>query len=257
MRRRLLAALAILVLAACARDAGPFPTGPSLYNVSIKPANVDPGHSFEVSFRIDYDGPWDDISNVTLVGLPDNTVAAGTITHLNLPAARGEPSKTVVFLNKPAADGIYPLELHVNVENGANLVFRGLGPLVVNDVPARLAFAGFDPSTHSVRECSDGYRTVVLNYVAADDNGASDVSDPRIAAISPVGLLSVDGVPLALNTPRRNDVVEDLVTSEVKVNCRVKAPQLWHWTLQATDEDTPREEKRDTNQTVAAYYTNR
>ena len=250
MRARHLAATAvILITAACAGN--PF-DNPKITNLEVSPATIKPGEAVTFRFAVEYEGPWTDIERIVLTGLPANTLAADTVTTINVPAARGEIAETVLLIKKPAKDGVYPLKFRVSVRGSAGVNVGGVGPITIADVPARFAFASFEPASHSIDGCAGLRKFVSLKYLAFDENGATDISDPQITGVEPVGLFDA---PLSLRSPKDANVIEELVTTPVAVNCDARAPQVWKWTLRAINVDTPNDSQSATRPFVTEYVT--
>lgn len=250
MRPRTLAATAVVLLtAACTTN--PF-GNPQITELIVSPKVVNPGEAVTFRFKIDYDGPWTDITSIELTGLPANTMAANTVTTINVPSALGESAETVVRINKPAKDGIYPLKFKVSVRGGAGVNVGGVGPVIIKDVPAAFLFASFEPSSHSVALCTGRRKFVILKYLASDENGATDIAAPQIVGVQPAGLFASD---VALRAPTNPNVIEEIVTTPVAVNCNARAPQVWQWTLAATNVDTPTDSQSPTPDFVTEYVT--
>ncbi len=250
MRARTFAATAVvLVTAACA--ANPFPS-PKITDLEVGPATIKPGEAVTFRFTMEYDGPWTDIERIELTGLPANTLAADTVTRINVPAAAGEVAETVILVNKPAKDGVYPLKFRVSVRGSPGVNVGGVGPITITDVPARFEFASFEPSSHSIVGCAGLRKFVTLKYLAFDENGAADITDPQITAVEPAGLFEA---PLPLRAPKDANVIKELVTTPVAVNCDARAPQVWEWTLRAINVDTPNDAQSATRPFVTEYVT--
>lgn len=246
--------VAALLTAACAGNRLP---PPKVYNLEVTPTEIDPGEPVRFRFAMDYSGAWSDITGIEVVGLPENTLAAGTLTAINVPSQKGEPAETVIYIKKPARQGIYPLQFRVLVKDSPGVVVTGVGPITVNDVIGRLDFAGFEPSSHSVGGCFGAEKIVSLKYVAYDENGANDVIRPRVTQVSPAGGLSSAPLPLILSNPADGNVIEQLVETPVRMRCKADAPQVWKWTVKASDAVGDSGQTRPTNSAVAEYFTNR
>lgn len=250
MRVRTLAATAVVfVTAAC--TANTF-DNPKVTELIVSPKSVNPGEAVTIRFKMEYDGPWNDIRSIVLTGLPANTLAANTVTTINVPAAAGEIAETVILINKPAKDGIYPLKFKVTVRGSPGVNIGAVGPLTINDVPGSFEFASFEPSSHSIGACPGLRKFITLKYLASDENGATDVIAPKIVGVEPAGLFDA---PLALRTPKNPNVIEELVTTPVAVNCDARAPQVWQWTLAATDIDTPNDSQSPVPLFITEYVT--
>lgn len=250
MRARTIAATAVVfVTAAC--SANTF-DNPKVTELIVSPTSVNPGEAVTFRFKLEYDGPWTDIRSIVLTGLPANTLAAQTVTTINIPAGAGEIAETVILINKPAKDGVYPLKFKVAVRNSPGVNVGAVGPLTIKDVPASFEFASFEPSSHSIGACPGLRKFITLKYLASDENGATDITAPQIVGVQPAGLFDA---PLELRTPKNPNVIEELVTTPVAVNCDARAPQVWQWTLAATDIDTPNESQSPTPLFITEYVT--
>ncbi len=244
-----------LLAAACASKEGPPP--PKIYNLEVGPTKINPGETVVFRFAMDYSGPWSDIISIKLEGLPRNTLAAGTDRTIALPAGSGEASETVVHIKAPARHGTYPLSMRVTVEDSPGVIIKGIGPLIVNDVPGQLDFADFEPSSHKIDRCRGSLRTVTIKVLARDDNGADDIVRPRVTRIDPAVGLAVAPLPIVLNETNSRNTVEELVETPVEVRCKAPAPQVWRWAVRATDVDGEDGPGRLTNTATAQYFTNR
>lgn len=250
MRVRTFAATAVvLVTAACASN--PF-DNPKVTELIVTPKSVNPGEAVTFRFKLEYEGPWTDILSIELTGLPANTLAANTVTTINIPAAAGETTETVIRIKKPAKDGVYPLKFKVTMRASPGVNVGAVGPLTIKDVPAVFKFASFEPSSHGVGVCSGQRKFVSLKYLASDENGATDLTAPLVVRVDPAGLFDA---PLPLRAPNNPNVIEELVTTPVAVNCNARAPQIWQWTLAATNIDTPSEAQYPTPTYVTEYVT--
>ena len=106
-----------LLLAACA---GNTMNMPRATDVSLAPRVIDPGQSTIVSYRVT--GSPSDIASVDLVGLPPNSMTAGTMTKLAVPATANAVTNTDVAVRAPAKDGVYPVSLRITTRNGLFVV---------------------------------------------------------------------------------------------------------------------------------------
>ncbi|HEY4135108.1 MAG TPA: hypothetical protein VGO34_07815 [Alphaproteobacteria bacterium] len=192
-----------LMLAACA---GNTVNMPRATDVSLAPRVIDPGQATIVSYRIA--GSASNVASVDLIGLPANSMTAGTMTKLAVPATPNTVSNTSVAVRAPAKDGVYPVSLRVTTTNGA-VSDTPVGTLTVNNVPSRIENAQISPSSHNVMACAGQPVNVQLSYTVTDGNGASDMRDPRVvqvrgastaAVTTPYVLQSASVVPVAPGT---------------------------------------------------------
>jgi hypothetical protein len=202
-----------LALAACA---GNSVNSPRASDITMSPRAIDPGQALVVNYRLT---GTTDVASVDLIGLPANSMTAGTVTKLALPANSSVMSSTSVAVRAPAKDGVYPVSLRVTTRNG-QVSDTPIGTLTVNNTPASIVSAQINPPSQNVLACAGRPVNVQLTYTVTDANGASDMRDPRVvqvrgtssvAVATPYVLQSASAVPLApgtiITTPTSNTVV--------------------------------------------------
>jgi hypothetical protein len=123
------------------------------------------------------------VTNVTLVGLPQNTLAAGTNTTLTLPGRDGQVMHQALIVTPPAAAGVYPLQLRIGFSDGTT-TNAPLGTLTIADVPGTIEAAAIEPGGHAIAACPGATTTANLRYVVSDPNGAGDVTAPTLSVPS-------------------------------------------------------------------------
>lgn len=166
------AALAAVGVAGCT-PYSEYAPAPSVTG-QITPAAIPPGATVNVSYAV-RSAPA--VSSVTLVGLPQNTLAAGTNPTLTLPLHDGQPMDQAFIVNAPAAAGVYPLQLRVGFADGTT-TNAPLGTLTIADVPGTIESASIEPGGHALAACATPTTTANLRYVVSDPNGAGDVTSP-------------------------------------------------------------------------------
>jgi hypothetical protein len=235
------AAALALALAGCASQ--PI-TPPTVADAQFSSNEVSPGDSVQVSFTLDLDDPAS-VERVYLRGLPKNTVLAGTRTELDLPTAPSSAYASDITIERPAADGQYPLELVI--ETSERAFVAPLGTLAISDTPSRIVHAQFVGGSHAADDCLASTKLLSLEYTVADDNGASDFVAPAVAAVNPEaeGLVFfprwepvawLDGKPgINLNRPTQDTVEQELVSSDIRINCAVATDQLYEFVIQGQD----------------------
>lgn len=191
-----------LALAACA---GNSVNSPRATDITMAPRALDPGQSVVVNYRLTGTA---DVASVDLVGLPANSMTAGTVAKLAIPANSSIMSSTSVNVRAPAKDGVYPVSLRVTTRNG-QVSDTPIGTLTVNNTPASIVAAQINPPSHNVLACGGQPVNLQLTYTVTDANGASDMRDPRVvqvrgtssvAVATPYVLQSASVVPLAPGT---------------------------------------------------------
>ncbi len=192
-----------LLLAACA---GNSVNTPRATDITMAPRVIDPGQSTVVSYRIPAGAG--DVARVELVGLPPNSMTAGTVSQLAIPAAPNDMVSTNVALRAPAKDGVYPISLRLTTKSG-QVSDTQIGTLTVNNTPASIVAAQINPASHNVSACAGKPVNVQLTYTVTDANGANDFRDPRVvqvrgastvAVTTPYVLQSSSVVPVAPGT---------------------------------------------------------
>jgi hypothetical protein len=192
-----------LMLAACA---GNSVNAPRATDVTMAPRAIDPGQSTVVSYRIPVGAA--NVARVELIGLPANSVTAGSVTQLAIPMAPNDMASTNVELRAPAKDGVYPISLRLTTRTG-EVSDTQIGTLTVNNVPASIVAAQISPPSHNVSACAGQPVNVQLTYTVTDANGANDFRNPRVvqvrgastvAVATPYVLQSSSVVPVAAGT---------------------------------------------------------
>lgn len=190
-----------LALAACAGNS----MGPRATDITMSPRVIDPGQALVVNYRLSSGAA--DVSSVDLIGLPANSMTAGTVAKLAIPSA-GTASSTNVALRAPAKDGVYPVSLRVTTRGG-QVSDTPIGTLTVNNTPATIVAAQINPPSHNVLACAGQPVNVQLTYTVTDANGANDMRDPRVVQVrgtssvavsTPYVLQSASVVPVAPGT---------------------------------------------------------
>lgn len=192
-----------LMLAACAGNSVnmPQPT-----DITLAPRAIDPGQSAVVSYRLP--GGSSNVASAELVGLPPNSLTAGTVSKLGVPASPNDMVSTSVAVRAPAKDGVYPVSLRLTTKNGM-VSDTPIGSLTINNTPATIVAAQINPPSHNVTACGGQAVNVQLSYTVTDANGASDLRDPRVvqvrgastvATAAPMVLQSASVVPVAPGT---------------------------------------------------------
>jgi len=174
-----------LLLAACA---GNSVNAPRATDITMAPRVIDPGQSTVVSYRISAGTA--DIARVELVGLPPNSMTAGTVSQLAIPAAANDMVSTNVALRAPAKDGVYPISLRLTTKTG-RVSDTQIGTLTVNNVPATIVAAQINPPSHNVSTCAGQPVNVQLTYTVTDANGANDFRDPRVVQVRGASTVAV------------------------------------------------------------------
>jgi hypothetical protein len=179
---------------------------PRATDITMAPRVLDPGQSVVVNYRLS--GGAADVASVDLIGLPANSMTAGTVAKLAIPANSSIMSSTNVNVRAPAKDGVYPVSLRVTTRSG-QVSDTPIGTLTVNNTPASIVAAQINPPSHNVLACGGQAVNVQLTYTVTDANGASDMRDPRVvqvrgtssvAVATPYVLQSASVVPLAPGT---------------------------------------------------------
>lgn len=190
-----------LALAACAGNS----MTPRATDITMSPRAIDPGQALVVNYRLSSAAA--DVASVDLIGLPANSMTAGTVAKLAIPTA-GTMSSTNVALRAPAKDGVYPVSLRVTTRSG-QVSDTPIGTLTVNNTPATIVAAQINPASHNVSACAGQPVNVQLTYTVTDANGANDMRDPRVVQVrgtssvavsTPYVLQSSSVVPVAPGT---------------------------------------------------------
>jgi hypothetical protein len=227
----------VLALSSCANKPS---TPPTVINAELSRDTLAPGESFNISFTLDLVAP-QDVERVFVRGLPANTVAAGTQVDLALPQTGNTAYNTQIGVLAPAADGTYNLELVVSMPDRNYVVPLGL--MSITDLPSRFAYAQFTPGSHEAEDCQLNTRLVELEYAVIDGNGATDFTAPVMTPKSPDAKELVffprfetiawaeDQEGVVLNRPSDSNVIEELVSTDIRVNCRLSAGNSYEFQL--------------------------
>lgn len=226
-----------LVVAACAEQPGPPPT---VTDARLSTPEISPGESFEVSFGLKVADPAA-VERLHVRGLPENTVFAGTRTELPPPQATNSSHAKRITVERPAADGVYALE--IVIETPERTFVAPLGLLGIRDTPSRILHAQFQNGSHAAADCLGKTKLLELKYAVADDNGAADFASPIIAAVNdearelvffphwtPVAWLK-DEPGILLNKPTRDWATEEIVSSEIRIICGVPEKSLYEFVV--------------------------
>lgn len=150
--------------------------------MAVEPATIQPGESIWVRFAVT-----DDAGAVPPlrfrarpIGLPPNTVQAGTPTALSAPPSPSAPSTTVIPMRVPVGAGVYPVAVAIDADDGRAAVAM-IGRVVIETTPAHLTDVAILPG--SVGPCREGARIAAMRYTADDDNGAAAVRELAVAAV--------------------------------------------------------------------------
>lgn len=193
-----------LALAACAGNSVNLPHAT---DVTMAPRVIDPGQSTVVSYRVT-GGSTADVASAEIVGLPPNSMTAGTVAKLAIPSMNSAVSRTDVAVRAPAKDGIYPISLRLTTKSG-QVSDTPIGNLTVNNTPSNIVSAQINPPSQNVVACAGKPMNVQLTYTVTDANGANDMRDPRVvqvrgastaAVAAPYVLQSASVVPVAPGT---------------------------------------------------------
>ena len=254
------AAALVLGLAGCANQ--PI-TPPTVADAKLSANEVSPGESVGISFTLEVPEPAA-VKRVYLRGLPKNTVLAGTRTELNLPTAPTTAYASDLRVERPASDGQYSLELVI--ETPEKTFVAPLGTLAIDDTPSRILHAQFVGGSHAAKYCLGQTKLLSLEYTVADDNGAADFVAPAVSALNqdaqdlvffprwePAAWL--DGAPaIGLNRPTRDTVETELVTSDIRINCRVPTDKLYEFVINGQNVSRASGESKIIGSEPVRYY---
>ena len=121
----------------------------------MAPRVIDPGQSTVVSYPLPAGAS--NVARVELVGLPPNSMAAGTVSQLAIPAAANDMISTNVALRAPAS----------------------------------IVAAQINPASHNVSTCAGQPVNLQLTYTVTDANGANDFRDPRVVQVRGASTVAV------------------------------------------------------------------
>lgn len=171
---------------------------PVISEARLETTEAAPGEPVQITYAVQYPGPWSDLQQVELVGLPRNALVRGEPPHLDLPADPASPGTVTLALPVPTLDGVHNLSLRVLTRQGAQTT-RPLGPLTVKDVPGTIEQVSLEPNAHAIADCTGDNTRATLRYTVSDPNGAADVAEIRLLPIQPrVARLSMAGMPFRL-----------------------------------------------------------
>lgn len=227
----------VLALSACARQVE---SPPIVSDGGISPREISPGDSIRVSFGLGVNDPAA-VERIYVRGLPKNTVLAGTQTELSPPDRQKTPYASQIEVRAPAADGQFNLELVI--ETSGKTYVAPLGSLAIRDTPSRVLYTQFLPGSHAAADCWLGTRLVKFEYAVEDDNGASDFAAPTLVAMDtgskdfvffpnwePIAWLG-DKEGIGLSRPSTDSVKKELVTNEIRINCRMPQATLYEYVV--------------------------
>ncbi len=229
-------------LSACAVSQPEVP--PTVTDAELSAREISPGENLGVSFDLEVAEPTS-IERIYLRGLPKNSLFAGTQTDLRLPSEQRTSYDVQILLEIPATSGQYNLELVVET-TGKNYV-APLGALAIRDTPSRIVHAQFVPGSHEAADCWMNTKLLALEYTVVDDNGASAFVVP---ALEPVSADTEDLVffprwesigwlggkqGIMLNRPTSDMVKEQLVSSDIRINCEMSTAKLYETAVKGQD----------------------
>lgn len=166
-----------------------------IYGTAIEPAAVQPGQTVRIHYTLSYDPALQPplYPELTVIGLPANTVAAATPIRLLSTGSPQVPMIADLRLNPPAQAGVYPLSIKATV-NGVDQTVTQIGALGIQLAPGAIVDAMILPGTLSV--CSSGRQAATVRYTAEDDNGAATISRVLVSGLPPVATSSLPAGPV-------------------------------------------------------------
>lgn len=252
--------LAALAVSACASAPE---VRPNVSDRELNPRQISPGDKVDVAFGLYVKDP-SRVERVYLRGLPENTLTAGTKTDLPVPDKQDTRYRSSFEVKVPAADGHYDLELVI--ETSGTTYVAQFGVLAIRDTPSKLLHSQFLPGSHASADCALGTKLLTFQYAVSDDNGAADFVGP---ILMPVDSRSNDFVfyphwepivwmgnkpGLALEKPTDVAATEELVTSEIRINCRMPKSSLFQYDVQGQSVDRLTGKSTNTNGVRARYF---
>jgi hypothetical protein len=229
-------------LSACAVSQPEVP--PTVTDAELSAREVSPGENLGVSFDLVVAEPGS-IERIYLRGLPKNSLFAGTQTDLRLPSEQRTSYDVQILLEIPATSGQYNMELVL--ETTGKTYSAPLGALAVRDTPSRIVHAQFVPGSHEASDCWMNTKLLALEYTVVDDNGASDFVVPALVPVSEdtedlvffphwesIGWLGGEQ-GIMLNRPTSDMVKEQLVSSDIRINCEMSTAKLYETTVKGQD----------------------
>ena len=229
-------------LSACAVSQPEVP--PTVTDAELSAREISPGENLGVSFDLEVAEPTS-IERIYLRGLPKNSVSAGTRTDLRPPSEQRTSYDVQIVLEIPATSGQYNMELVV--ETTGKTYVAPLGALAVRDTPSRIIHAQFVPGSHAAADCYMNTKLLALEYTVVDDNGASDFVVPALVPASKdtedlvffphwesIGWLG-GKQGIMLNRPTSDMVKEQLVSSDIRINCEMSTAKLYETEVKGQD----------------------
>ena len=229
-------------LSACAVSQPEVP--PTVTDAELSAREISPGENLGVSFDLEVAEPGS-IERIYLRGLPKNSVFAGTQTDLRPPSEQRTSYDVQIVLEIPATSGQYNMELVV--ETTGKTYVAPLGALAVRDTPSRIIHAQFVPGSHAAADCYMNTKLLALEYTVVDDNGASDFVVPALVPASKdtedlvffphwesIGWLG-GKQGIMLNRPTSDMVKEQLVSSDIRINCEMSTAKLYETAVKGQD----------------------
>ncbi len=229
-------------LSACAVSQPEVP--PTVTDAELSAREISPGENLGVSFDLEVAEPGS-IERIYLRGLPKNSVFAGTQTDLRPPSEQRTSYDVQIVLEIPATSGQYNMELVV--ETTGKTYAAPLGALAVRDTPSRIVHAQFVPGSHAASDCYMNTKLLALEYTVVDDNGASDFVVPALVPASKdtedlvffphwesIGWLG-GKQGIMLNRPTSDMVKEQLVSSDIRINCEMSTAKLYETAVKGQD----------------------
>jgi hypothetical protein len=223
-------------LSACASQPGILP---NVTDRQLSPREISPGESIKVTFNLETPRPAA-VKRIYVRGLPKNTLISGTRTELPLPNGPKTAYAARIEVRAPAADGQFNIEV-VFETPGQNYV-APLGSLAIRDTPSRILHTQFLPGSHAAANCSLGTKLLEFEYAVEDDNGAADFVAATLFAKDagskdfvffphwgPVLGSSEKGI--VLDVPTEDSVRKQLVTSDIRVRCKMPQATLYQFEL--------------------------
>jgi hypothetical protein len=172
---RVAAAALVAGVAGCTGSPSNYAPPPSVTG-QIAPNAIAPGAAVDVAYSVQAAQP---VSSVTLVGLPQNSLGAGTNPALAV-VGNGQLIHHAVTVQPPAAAGVYPLQLRVGYADGTSST-TPIGTLTIADVPGVIESVAIEPAGHALAACTTPTVAANLRYSVSDPNGAVDVVSPMLS----------------------------------------------------------------------------
>lgn len=238
-------------------------TPPTVVDAEMSNEQLDPGDSFDLTFTLKTE-EYQKVERVYLRGLPKNSVLAGTKTELAAPEGPVTNYDETITLQKPAADGLYEIELVVDYES---IVFTApVGSLEVNDIPSQITYSQFVPGSHVAADCYTPTRLLELQYTVFDENGAADMVSPVMTADAS-GHQDLVFFPhweavswqgeakgIVLKRPSDENSQEELVVDDVRINCEMPSQSLYDFKIMGQNVANPDGTSAIVESTSFRYY---